>query len=98
MTETLKNLTWDLTNEIASVGTKVETLKDVQVLMAHLREDMDGAVYRNEEAAYYKENHRMVRVLSELLYYTVNDLNRIYDNADKIGERIHRLSRKNEEN
>lgn len=97
MAESIRSLAFELENELGSIGNKVEILKDVQVLMGHLREDMDGVVYRNEQAAYYKENHRMVRVLSELLYYTVNDLNRLYDNADKLGDQIHRLSLKNEE-
>lgn len=74
MMELLNKLAFDMDGAVTSIEAKLEGIQDVNVLFGHLRDEMDGAVYRGEERYYFQEVHRQVRVLSELLYYLVMDL------------------------
>lgn len=96
MTESLSNAAFELNNQVASIGARLETLEDIKVLFVHLREDMDAVALKKEEQFYYKENHRMVRILSELLFYTINDLTETYKETETLSEVTLELARENE--
>lgn len=80
----LKNLSYDLDNELGLIQSRVETLTDVEVLLGHLVDDMRMAVMNSEEMTYYKQHHREIRTLAELMFYSMKDLNKHYDKAQKI--------------
>lgn len=84
MSASLKTLAHEMESAIGSIALKVEALQDVEIAMGQLRESMDGAVYRGEEMVYYRQHHREVRMLSELLRYLVIDLATVFENAEKI--------------
>ncbi|MGQ7103686.1 hypothetical protein ACUN13_04720 [Bacillus cereus group sp. Bce041] len=80
----LKNFTSELDGELGSLGVSVATLTDVEVLLAHLVEDMDAAVYKGEEIYCFRGFHRKLRVYWRLLNYTMNELNKEYERVDEI--------------
>jgi hypothetical protein len=59
---------------IGSVNSRVEILHDVEIRLGFLRQEMDSVQLKGEQKLYYREHHREVRVLSELLYYLMKDL------------------------
>lgn len=83
--QTLRDLAYELETNVGSIGCSIETLVDIETLFGQLRADMDAVMYRGEICeGYYREHHRMVRVLSELLRYTIKDLNEEYEKTNKI--------------
>lgn len=80
----LKIFTSELDGELGSLGVSVATLTDVEVLLAHLVEDMDTAVYKGEEIYCFRGFHRKLRVYWRLLNYTMNELNKEYERVDEI--------------
>ncbi|SDN06003.1 hypothetical protein [Bacillus sp. OK048] len=88
----LSKLTFDLDFELGSVGSTISTLVDAQILLDQLVDSMDTAVYRGEERFSYHQHHRMIRVLSELFRYTVNDLSKDYEKAYNISSSLFHLA------
>ncbi|EJQ36376.1 hypothetical protein IEC_03846 [Bacillus toyonensis] len=80
----LKNFTSELDGELGSLGVSVATLIDIEVLLAHLVEDMDTAVYKGEEIYCFRGFHRKLRVYWRLLNHTMNELNKEYEKVDEI--------------
>ncbi|CAH2466781.1 hypothetical protein ACQVTS_12300 [Bacillus mycoides] len=80
----LKNFTSELDGELGSLGVSVATLTDVEVLLAHLVEDMDTAVYKGDEVYCFRGFHRKLRVYWRLLNHTMNELNKEYEKVDEI--------------
>ncbi|KSU86556.1 hypothetical protein AS180_17865 [Priestia veravalensis] len=89
MVETLRKLSFKLDCQLDSIGCQAEILSDVKTLLYHLKEDMDKAVHIGEERAYYHEHHRMVRVLAELMHFTVKELNKDYEDAHCISGKLY---------
>lgn len=96
-TEKLKHIARELNNNVFAMLPTVETLVDVEVLLGHLREDMDAVVHQGEICeGYYREHHRMVRVLSELIRYTVKDLADQYERIEETQEKNFNMIVRNE--
>lgn len=66
-------------------GRYVETLLDIEDVLGQLRISMDTAFVRRDEMAYYREHHRKVRLISELMFFTVKELNNHFTKTQKIG-------------
>ncbi|WP_203332626.1 hypothetical protein [Planococcus beigongshangi] len=64
----------DLDGNMGSINLRVEVLQDISVKMKHLQEDMDQSVHEGNQKFTFTEHHREVRILAELLFYTVNEL------------------------
>lgn len=64
----------ELESHAGSISLRVETLDDISTNLKHLQADMDKAVYRGTQAISYEENHREVRILAELMYWTMHEL------------------------
>ncbi|MGG4545798.1 hypothetical protein ABEV10_22435, partial [Bacillus velezensis] len=75
----------------------VATLTDVEVLLAHLVEDMDTAVYKGEEIYCFRGFHRKLRVYWRLLNHTMNELNKEYERVDEIKDGLFKEVVKNGE-
>jgi len=95
MKENLRDLSLELEYELAAIGSTISSLLDVKVLFGQLTDSMDTAVNKGEELLYYHEHHRMVRVLSEYVYYLVTDISTHYEKADKTKVKIVDMSVKN---
>ncbi|HDR3902063.1 TPA: hypothetical protein QCO88_004693 [Bacillus cereus] len=84
----LREIVYELDDGIGSIGAKVETLVDVEILMARLMEDMDRIVSEGNENFYFHEFHRKLRVYSSLLNYTTSDLNKDFEKASELKEEL----------
>jgi hypothetical protein len=86
--EGLNTLVFDLDSEIGGIGNCVSTLVDLEIEFGQLVSSMETANYRGQARYYYDEHFRKIRILSELLYHTINDLNKDYDKVDKIRDSL----------
>ncbi|MED3351950.1 hypothetical protein P4388_25675 [Bacillus thuringiensis] len=84
----LREIVYELDEEIGSIGTKVSTLEDVEILMARLMEDMDRVVSEGNENFYFHEFHRKLRVYYKLINYTTRELNRDFEKASELKEEL----------
>ncbi len=84
----IKNFSFELEHELGAIFLNMSTLKDAEVLIGHLVEDMEKAVHMGEERLFYPEHQRMVRVLWNLIRHTLVDLNLQVDELDKISSAI----------
>lgn len=88
MEKTLRNLAFELDYTMGSIGLKVGTLSDMQTVLGQLRVSMDTALHRGETHGYNHEHHREVRLLSDLMYYVMKELNETYEKAQEINTSI----------
>lgn len=77
-------LTFKLDIKLGAIGANLSTLNDVKDKLGYLREDMDTAVYRGLEQAYFQEFHRTVRILDDLIRYSMEELNTNFDETNEI--------------
>lgn len=73
-TKTVGELVMNLDTELGSINLMVVTLVDVQEEFGHLRFSMDEAAYRGDEKICFQEFHTQVRILSELMRYSMDEL------------------------
>lgn len=90
-TSILKNLSHDLDNELGLIGSKTETLTDVDNLLSQLVNDMRTAVLKGEEKLYYQEHFRQLRILAELMFYSMAELNENYEKTQEIHQNMFNL-------
>lgn len=88
MARQLQSLAHEVDNSISAFAYHVECLKDIQVKLSHLREDMDTAVHRGLERIAFEEHHREIRVLSELMRYLMNDVQMSYEKAERVNQKL----------
>ncbi|MDY7960049.1 MULTISPECIES: hypothetical protein [Bacillus cereus group] len=84
----LREIVYELDEEIGSIGAKVSTLEDVETLLGRLMEDIDRAVHKGEEIYYFKEFHRKLRVYWKLINYTTSGLNKDFEKAEELKEEL----------
>ncbi|NWO14669.1 hypothetical protein [Virgibacillus sp.] len=72
----LKELVKVLDTQTGDLNLKVITLNDVQEVIGHLREDMDN-INEQDVRFYFRDFHQTVRIMDELLRYTVDELNQV---------------------
>lgn len=82
------DLALGLDENLGSVGLRVEVLEDISVKMKNLQENMDQSVYNGTEKITFANHHREVRVLAELMYYTMNELTKNYEETSVVSESI----------
>lgn len=70
----LKKLTFEMDCALGSVNLTVESLSELEIVLDQLRDSMDGAVHRGEEKLYYREHHRSIRLMHDLMHYLMKDL------------------------
>lgn len=74
MVEKLRETLFELDEVVAAINSRVESLKDVEIALGQLRDNMDEAVFHGKEQLFYREHHRTVRILADLMYYLMKDL------------------------
>ncbi|EOP82978.1 hypothetical protein IGM_05173 [Bacillus cereus HuB4-4] len=95
----LREIVYELDEEIGSIGAKVSTLEDVETLLGRLMEDIDRAVHKGEEIYYFKEFHRKLRVYWKLINYTTSGLNKDFEKAEELKEELfNKVVKKNGKN
>ncbi|PEW67202.1 hypothetical protein CN448_20010 [Bacillus cereus] len=86
--DNLRDLVHEMDYSCGSIGLSISTLVDVEILLGHLVEGMNEAVYKGEEMAYYKEHHRKLRVYQNLIHHTVNELCTEHEKAETLKDEI----------
>jgi len=81
----LKDLAGELDTDITSIIGKVITLNDLKTVIAHLRIKMDG-IDERESRIHFMELHRSIRLIDDLFRYTVNELKKDVNEAEKTSE------------
>lgn len=95
----LREIVYELDEEIGEIGAKVATLEDVEILLGRLMEDMDRVVGKGEENYYFHEFHRKLRVYWRLINHTMSELNKDYEKAAELKEEIfNKVVKKNGKN
>ncbi|HDR8451093.1 TPA: hypothetical protein QC311_003618 [Bacillus cereus] len=94
----LREIVYELDEEIGSIGAKVSTLEDVEILMARLMEDMDRVVSEGNENFYFHEFHRELRVYWQLINYTTSGLNKDFEKTSELKEELFNKVVKRSEN
>ena len=93
MVKDLKDLTFELDNATSDIERHVETLNDLNIKLGHLRDSMDSAVYKGDGGLYYREHHREVRILNDLMSYVMKDLIDASAKAYKLNTELHEIVR-----
>lgn len=70
----LEELAQELDNEVSSVAVKLGTLNDVRTVLGQLRIKMDNLDESNARI-YFHEIHTSVRLIDDLIEYTMEKLN-----------------------
>lgn len=84
---TLYNLAHEMDYQCGAISLNLETLNDIRTIAGKLCVDMDNV--KPEDARFqFHEFFHHVRVIENLLRYTVNELNKNYDELDKTKETI----------
>src|SRR5699024_10089990 len=89
--EKLRELTHELDHELGSINIKREVLNAISTEMGVMQDDVQNTDQMNKPIAWNKLNEirSTLLVLTELLQYTVKDLNMDYENAQSIKESFH---------
>jgi len=84
----LREIVYELDEEIGEIGAKVSTLEDVEILLGRLMEDMDRVVSKGEQNFYFHEFHRKLRVYWQLINYTTSGLNKDFEKAEELKQEL----------
>ena len=90
-----RELAFDLDAELGSVLGNLITLNDVSDLTWRLREDMDNVKDEGIRVR-IKEFQRSVRILEQLMFYSMKDINVRFQNVININEAIFNIAVKKE--
>ncbi|WP_077705517.1 hypothetical protein [Virgibacillus dokdonensis] len=78
MENNLNELVHELESQTGDLNLKVITLNDVREVIGHLRDDMDNVNIETLRIS-FREFHQTIRLMDDLLKYTVDDLNQVND-------------------
>lgn len=84
----LKDLVHELDFKVGGFHDILSDLSDAEILFNQLRDKMNDALYKGEEMIYYHEHSRMVRVLSSLFRYVLDDLCTEVEKTEEIKDQI----------
>lgn len=80
----VRDLTFDLDSELGAVGRQVEMLADIKIELNELITEMDDQEYIGRGGTYYKQFHRKVRILGELMNYVIQTLEENYKKTQEV--------------
>ena len=84
----LENLAHELDSVLGLIGCRKSSLSDIQNNFILLVSDMNDKVHIGEEKYYFHEWHRELRILSELMYYNMKELEKYYEKAGEISRTL----------
>lgn len=82
----VRDMAFKMDYTVGGIGCHVDILEDIHTNFTITVQGMDGAVERGEEMIYYREHHRELRILSELMYYAMAELEKEYEQIHKLKE------------
>lgn len=85
--KTLRDLVYDLDWNIGGISCRLETFNDISVMLEHLKQEMEE---KGEQQAmyYFREWFRKIRILNELMRYTLSDFSSEHETMEAIREEM----------
>lgn len=80
MTKTLRGLTFDMDSTMSGISNNLETLWNIKMTLDDLRDDMDN-VKEEDICFHYREYHRSVQIVTDLMRYTMTELGEYHKEA-----------------
>ncbi|TYS57903.1 hypothetical protein FZD47_24005 [Bacillus infantis] len=96
MAKELKDLVHELDFELGAAGVTLTNLQDIEFLLSQLVDSMEEAAYRGEEKLYFDEHYRSVRVLFNLMRYSMIDLSKEFEVAENLKTNMFALLKQQE--
>lgn len=86
MKSELYNLVFNMDDCLSKMLVNIETLEQIQSELAHVRQQID--LLKVENTLGEKMNYPVIRILDDLLFYTLIDMNTNYETASLLVERM----------
>lgn len=86
MASELYNLVFDVDECLSKLLVNIETLEQIQFELANIRQKLDLA--GDEETLENKLSYPVIRILDDLLFYTLVDMNDNYETVSLLVEKI----------
>lgn len=90
--DNLKKLVHEMDYILGSINCRKGSLDDIQENFMLLISDMNDKVHVGEEKFYFREWHRELRILSELMYYNMKELEEYFKKAEDISKDLFRTA------
>lgn len=84
----LQNTLHELDHTMGSIGLRVRSLNDIQTLFGQLNDSMEEAAHSGEPRVYFETHFREVRVLSDLMFFTMKELSKEFEQVEKLKETL----------
>lgn len=82
--EKLREQFFEMESTLGGIGLNIETLTDVEYILGQLVDKMGDFVEKENQWINMNEYHRKVRALSELIRYSMKELNDNYKKSQDI--------------
>lgn len=81
---TLRNAVFNLNWNLCGISAEIERLEDVEILLNNLEDNMNETARMNDTYIVhaFKEHHRMVRVLYDVMSHSIKRIKEHYENID----------------
>lgn len=70
----LQQVASGIEESFSQISQRIETVDDISIKLMQIQMRMDVAKGKGEEAASFPELHREIRLIAELLFYTVENM------------------------
>lgn len=82
----LRSLVLDLDEQVAKILVNIETIEQIHCKFTNVRQQIDFRA--DEGSTLCRSNATLVHILDDLLFYTLDDLNKNYQATSEVTERI----------
>lgn len=79
----------EMNSVVGGINLRAGMLDDISAKLYMLMDDMDNAVHKGQEMAYYREHHQEIRILAPLMHYVMKDFLKEAEDIVSIGELLH---------
>lgn len=93
----LRELAFELDNEVGQIKGYTETLIDVETMLGRLNDKMFEAEMKGDAVAYYRDHHREIRILWHVMRQLKSELTESVIEFDKINTELFDTFVKNKE-
>src|SRR5699024_1019881 len=85
--ENTRDNVFELDCVLGSISNRKEAINNINVVLSNLRVKMDNMDIDRFQY-YFREFHTNIKILSDLLNYTMDELNADYEKAERIKEQL----------
>lgn len=92
-----RELILSLDNVVNSISVRLQILNDIEVLFGQLDRNMEDSAHRGEQGLHFDSHLRQVRVLSELMLFTMREMNQEVNRTEEITVKLFKAFIKEEQ-